>query len=165
MFSKTWKTSERKYNLIVERDVRIVMKDGTEISADIFRPDSNEKFPAVLGIHPYPQQPQTAPIKPNSFSSVTFPHPGEEKGRGWIESGDPNFLVRRGYVQVVANVRGTGKSGGKYDFMGPQEIQDTYEVIEWIAKQPWCDGKVGMFGVSYFAWIQSIRCCIESTVP
>ncbi|OGP63762.1 MAG: hypothetical protein A2169_05125 [Deltaproteobacteria bacterium RBG_13_47_9] len=154
MFSRTWKTSERKYDFIVERDVRIVMKDGTEISADIFRPDSSEKFPGILGIHPYPQQHQTAPVKPNSFSSVTFPHPGEEKGRGWIESGDPNFLVRRGYVQVVASVRGSGKSGGKYDFMGPQEIQDTYEVVEWIAKQPWCDGKVGMFGVSYFAWIQ-----------
>ena len=124
MFTKTWKTSERKYNFITERDVRIPMKDGTEISADIFRPESNKKFPGILGIHPYPQQPQTAPIKPHSFSSVTFPHPGEEKGRGWIESGDPNFLVRRGYVQVVASVRGTGKSGGKYDFMGKQEIQD-----------------------------------------
>ena len=154
MFSRTWKTSERKYNVVVERDVRIVMSDGTEISADIFRPESNEKFPAVLGIHPYPQQPQTAPIMPNSFSSVTFPHPGEEKGRGWIESGIPNFLVRRGYVQVVANVRGIGKSGGKYDFMGPREIHDVAEVIEWMAKQPWCTGKVGMFGVSYFAWIQ-----------
>jgi predicted acyl esterase len=154
MLTKTWKTSEKKYNIVVERDRRITMSDGTEISADIFRPDSNEKFPAILGIHPYPQQPQTAPIKPNSFSSVTFPHPGEEKGRGWIESGDPNFFVRRGYVQAISNVRGTGKSGGKYDFLGPQELRDTYEVIEWTAKQPWCDGKVGMFGVSYFAMIQ-----------
>jgi hypothetical protein len=155
MFSTKWTTSERKYNKIIcERDVRVRMSDGTELSADIWRPDSKEKFPGILGIHPYPQQPQTAPIMPNSFSSVTHPHPGEEKGRGWIESGDPNFLVRRGYVQVVANVRGTGKSGGKYDFMGKQEVRDTYEVVEWIAKQPWCDGKVGMFGVSYFAWIQ-----------
>jgi len=155
MFSTKWKTSERKYNnIICERDVRIPMADGVEISADIWRPDSTEKFAGILGIHPYPQQPQTAPIMPNSFSSVTHPHPGEAKGRGWIESGDPNFLVRRGYVQVVANVRGTGKSGGNYDFMGNQEIRDTYEVIEWIARQPWCDGKVGMFGVSYFAWIQ-----------
>lgn len=155
LFSTKWKTSERKYNKIIcERDVRIPLSDGVEISADIFRPESAEKFPGILGIHPYPQQPQTAPIMPNSFSSVTHPHPGEEKGRGWIESGDPNFLVRRGYVQVVANVRGTGKSGGKYDFMGKQEIRDTYEVIEWVAKQLWCDGKVGTFGVSYFAWIQ-----------
>jgi uncharacterized protein len=155
MFSTTWKTSERKYNnIICERDVRIPMSDGIELSADIWRPDSAEKFPGILGIHPYPQQAQTAPIMPNSFSSVTFPHPGEEKGRGWIESGDPNFLVRRGYVQVVANVRGVGHSGGTYDFMGSKEIHDVAEVIEWIAKQPWCDGKVGMFGVSYFAWIQ-----------
>jgi hypothetical protein len=93
-------------------------------------------------------------MMPNSFSSVTFPHPGQEKGNGWIESGDPNFLVRRGYVQVVTNVRGTGKSDGSYEFMGPKEIEDTAEAIEWIAKQPWCDGKVGTFGVSYFAWIQ-----------
>ena len=155
MFSRTWKTSDRKdYNILIERDVRITMSDGVEMSVDIFRPESNEKFPAILGMHPYAQQPQTAPIKPSSFSSVTFPHPGEEKGRGWIESGDPNFFVRRGYVQIVGSLRGTGKSGGKYNFLGPQEIHDTYEVIEWVAKQGWCSGQVGMFGVSYFAKVQ-----------
>jgi len=155
MFGTTWKTSERKYNRIIcERDVRIPMRDGVTLSVDIFRPDSGENFPAILGVHPYPQQPQTAPIKPNSFSSVTFPHVGEEKGRGILESGDPNFLVRRGYVQVVGNVRGTGNSGGKYDFMGSQEVQDTCEVIEWIARQPWCSGQVGMYGLSYFSMIQ-----------
>jgi predicted acyl esterase len=53
MFTTSWKTSERKYkNIIVERDVRIKMSDGVEISADVFRPDTNEKLPAVLGIHP-----------------------------------------------------------------------------------------------------------------
>ncbi len=154
MFSTTWKTSERKYEIICERDVKIPLSDGMEINADVFRPKSTERFPGILGIHPYPNPPQTAPIMPHSFSSITHPHPGEEKGRGWIESGDPNFLVRRGYVQVVANVRGSGKSGGKYDFVGNQEVRDTAEVIEWIAKQPWCSGKVGTFGVSYFAWIQ-----------
>lgn len=93
-------------------------------------------------------------MKPNSFSSVAFLHPLEEKPRGWIEAGDPNFFVRRGYIQIVANVRGTGKSSGVYDLLGQQELKDTYEVIEWIAKQPWCTGKVGMFGVSYFSMIQ-----------
>jgi predicted acyl esterase len=105
MFTRTWKTSDRRnYNILIERDVRIPMRDGVEISVDVFRPKSNEKFPALLGMHPFPQQPQSAPIKPKSFSSVTFPHPGEEKGRGWLESGDPNFFVRRGYVQVVGNM-------------------------------------------------------------
>jgi predicted acyl esterase len=154
MFSTAWKTSERKYGIVVERDVRISMSDGTEISADIFRPDTDEKFPAILGMHAFEQAPQTAPIKPVAFSSVVSLHPSEEKARGPLEAGDPNFFVRRGYVQVLANVRGTGKSGGKWDWFGPQELRDTYEVIEWIAKQNWCSGRVGMFGVSYFAIIQ-----------
>lgn len=154
MFSTSWKTSERKYNVIVRRDAKIPISDGIEINADIFCPDSNERFPAILGMHCYPQEPQTAPIKPNSFSSGTFMHPKEEKRRGWLEAGDPNFFVRRGYVHIIANVRGTGKSGGNYEWFGSREVQDVYEVIEWIAKQKWCSGKVGMFGVSYFAIIQ-----------
>ena len=154
MFSTAWKTSQRKYGMVVERNVRIRMSDGTEISADIFRPDTDEKFPALLGMHAFEQAPQAAPIKPVAFSSVVSLHPSEEKARGPLEAGDPNFFVRRGYVQVMANVRGTGKSGGTFDWFGPQELRDTYEVIEWIAKQNWCSGRVGMFGVSYFAIIQ-----------
>ncbi len=151
MFSKTWKTSERKYNVIVERDVKIQMSDGVHLNADIFRPDSDEKFPGILAISAFQLPAQSAPIKPGGFSSITFLHPGEEKGRGWMEAGDPNFYVRRGYVHVIANWRGSGKSEG---LRGPKDPQDTYEVIEWMAKQPWCNGKVGMFGVSAFAIIQ-----------
>ena len=154
MFSKTWRTSERKYNVRVDRDVKIRMSDGVELNADIFRPDSPGQFPAIFGYHPYDPAPQTAPIMPTSYATVATRHVGLEKGNGPIEAGDPNFFVRRGYVHVVASVRGTGKSGGKYPFMGPPEPQDGCEVIEWIAAQPWCDGNVGMFGVSYFARIQ-----------
>ena len=52
MLSKTWETSEKKYNLRVEQNVRIRVTDGTEINADIFHPDSNEKFPAIFGFRP-----------------------------------------------------------------------------------------------------------------
>jgi hypothetical protein len=62
--------------------------------------------------------------------------------------------VRRGYVQAVINVRGTGKSQGQFQMMGPLEVQDVCDVIQWLAAQPWSDGNVGMFGVSYFAWLQ-----------
>ena len=151
MFSETWKTSERKYSVVVEQDVKITMSDGTQINADIFRPDSDEKFPAILGYHPYHQAAQSAPIRPGAFP---LKDPGQEKNAGYIEAGDPNFFVRRGYVHVIANIRGTGKSGGKYPFLAPPEAQDGFEIIEWIAHQPWCNGNVGMFGVSYFAWIQ-----------
>jgi len=154
MFAKTWKISESKYKVIVERDVKIKMSDGTEINADIFRPDSDEKFPAIFGYHPYDQEAQTAPIKHSSFSTFFFRNPGQEKGNAYIEAGDPDAFVRRGYIYVIANIRGTGKSGGKYPFLAPPEAQDGFEIIEWIARQPWCTGDVGMFGVSYFAWIQ-----------
>lgn len=154
MFSLKWKTSERQFTVKEERDVKIPMNDGVELSADVFRPASQGKFPAILGYHPYVPGPQTAPIRPSGFSSIAFRNAAMEKGNGFLEAGDPSFFVRRGYVHVVASIRGTGKSLGNYPFLGPQEPQDGYEVIEWIARQPWCDGNVGMFGISYFARIQ-----------
>lgn len=141
MISKKWKTSERKYNIISERHVSIPMSDGITIDADIFRPESTGKFPALLGVHPYDNALQSAPIMPVGMSVAS----------GGVESGDPNFYARRGYVQIIANVRGSGRSGGYLDLYQPREKQDTYEIIEWIGGQAWCDGNVGMFGVSYFA--------------
>jgi len=154
MFGKTWAISESKYKVAVEHDVKVKMSDGTELNADIFRPDSDEKFPAIFGFHPYEQKAQTAPMKHGYFSTLFFRQPGQEKGNAYIEAGDPAAFVRRGYVYVIANVRGTGKSGGKYGFLAPPEAQDGYDMIEWLARQPWCTGNIGMFGVSYFAWIQ-----------
>lgn len=156
MFGKTWETSKRQYGVIAERDVRIPMSDGTEIVADIFRPDSPEKFPALLGLSPYSKAPQSAPIRPGPISTGASLQPGQEKATGYLEAGDPNFFVRRGYVHVIANCRGTGKSGGTFDPFGPREIQDGCEIIEWIAAQPWCSGNVGMFGVSYFGVVQPL---------
>ena len=154
MFSPKWKASERKYDVIVERAVKVPMGDGIKLSCDIFRPDSKAKFPAILGFHPYHQAAQTGPIKPNAMSGAQWMHPGQENTNAPVESGDPNFFVRRGYVHVVCNARGCGKSEGKWQFAGKREVQDVYETIEWMAAQPWCDGNVAMFGVSYFAWIQ-----------
>lgn len=144
MLTKKWRTSERKYGVIIERDVSIPMSDGINIDCDIFRPDSNEKFPAILGIHAYGKAWQSAPSMPQ----------GMGLGNGSLEAGDSNFFVRRGYAHVIANVRGSGKSGGAFLNYGPREVKDTYEIIEWMASQPWCDGNVGMFGVSYFAVAQ-----------
>jgi putative CocE/NonD family hydrolase len=154
MFSPKWKTSERKYGVVVETDVKIPLKDGVKLSCDVFRPNSNGKFPAVMGFHCYHQSAQTGPLKPTAISTAQWRHPGQERTNASLESGDPNFFARRGYVHVVCNARGTGKSEGKWDFSGPREVQDVYEAIEWMAAQPWCNGNVAMFGVSYFAWIQ-----------
>jgi predicted acyl esterase len=146
MFSKTWETSRRKYGIIEERNVSIPMSDGTNLDADIFRPDSNsrDKFPAILSVHAYNKAIQSAPLMPAGLSRTNVQ----------IEAGDYNFFVRRGYTHIIANVRGTGKSGGKYVHYSPREVQDTYEIIEWVASQSWCSGNVGMFGISYFAVTQ-----------
>ena len=155
MFGPKWKASARKYGVVLEGDVKIPMRDGVKLNCDVWRPDSEEKFPAILGFHCYHQSAQTGPIKPSIISSAQWRNPGQERTNAALESGDPNFFVRRGYGHVVCNARGTGKSEGKWaGFTSAEEVQDVYEVIEWMAAQPWCDGNVSMFGVSYFSMIQ-----------
>ena len=141
MFGKNWETSRRNYGIVAERGASIPMSDGITIDADIFKPDSSEKFPAILGVHPYEKKLQTDAMMPHGLNMAN----------GGIEAGDYNFFVRRGYVHIIANSRGSGNSGGTYTNYGPREVQDNCEIIEWIADQPWCDGNVGMFGVSAFA--------------
>jgi hypothetical protein len=162
MFGRDWSTSPRAYRVVVERGVKIPVGDGVHLNADIFRPEAEGKFPAILGYFPYNLEMQSAPVKVDSFSSVVFKHPGQEKANASIESGDPYFYARRGYVHVLVNIRGTGQSEGSYSFLSPREHQDGHDVIEWIARQPWCSGNVGMFGVSYFAWIQQF---VSATRP
>jgi len=153
-FGTDWWTSPRQYGVVVERDVRVRMSDGVHLSCDIFRPDANERFPVILGCHPYESKAQTAPIRPGPLSTTRWRNPGQERTNASLEAGDPYFFARRGYVHVICNVRGTGRSEGLWQFMGRREIQDVCALIQWIRQQPWCNGRVGMFGVSYFARIQ-----------
>ena len=73
---------------------------------------------------------------------------------GFIEAGASDFFVPRGYVHVIANLRGTGGSGGTFGLFDGQERHDMHDLVEWAAAQPWCDGNVGMIGISYFAMTQ-----------
>ena len=101
------------------------------------RPDADGRFPALISASPYPRQIQDlgAPM-------------------GFIEAGATDFWVPRGYVHVIANLRGTGGSGGTFGFFDEQERHDVHDLVEWAAAQPWCDGNVGMLGISYFAMTQ-----------
>ncbi|MEV7834184.1 CocE/NonD family hydrolase [Streptomyces subrutilus] len=93
--------------------------------------------PALLAASPYPRQLQDlgAPV-------------------GVIEAGAGDFWVPRGYAHVIANLRGTNGSGGSWGFFDGQERRDLYDLVEWTAAQPWCDGNVGMIGISYYAMAQ-----------
>lgn len=129
--------SEPSYSVRRTNNVGIHVRDGTTLLADLFQPDAEGRFPALLAFSPYPRQIQDvgAPL-------------------GFIEAGASDFFVPRGYVHVVANARGTGGSGGTWTLLDPQERDDLFDLVEWIASQPWCDGNVGMLGVSYFAMAQ-----------
>lgn len=141
MFTTKWSTSERRYEVTLERNVKVRMPDGILLDGDIYRPASNERFPVILGAHAYNKELQSPPILPVGFTPM----------RGYMESGDSTFFARRGYVHAVFNVRGSGQSQGFYQLMGPIEVQDVYNLIDWLAVQPWSSGDVAMFGVSYFA--------------
>jgi uncharacterized protein len=129
--------SAPEFGQLRENNVRIPMRDGTVLLADVFRPDAAGEFPALLAAAPYPRQLQDlgAPA-------------------GVIEAGISEFWTARGYVHVIANLRGTGGSGGTWGFFDDQERRDLHDLVEWVAAQPWCAGAVGMIGISYYAMTQ-----------
>lgn len=128
------------------------MSDGVRISCNIYRPDADGSFPAILVAHPYTPY-QGRRITPSAYSAG-IPREGEDVPRASLEAGDPYFFASRGYVYVICNLRGTGRSGGEYCFLCDREVRDVYELIEWIPSNPWSNGRVGMFGISYMGWIQ-----------
>jgi len=141
LFSTKWQTSPRKYGVIIERDVAIPVREGVTLDSDLFRPDAPGKCPALLAVHAYSKAAQSVELMPIGFSYE----------RGFMETGDFNFYVRRGYALLVINITGTHRSGGIFGNIDPQSIRDVYEAVEWAARQPWCDGNVGMTGVSHFS--------------
>jgi uncharacterized protein len=132
---------------IVEmRDVMVPMRDGKHLCVDIYRPNIDGRFPALLAIAPHNKEYQT----PEFAEAVQWAQPAWSRmWFGGAEGGDTDYLVRRGYVHVCGNIRGTGKSDG-----GGSPEWDLYDLIEWIARQPWCDGNVGMIGISAFGGAQ-----------
>lgn len=127
--------------MIAMRDVDVGMRDGVSISVDVYSPDAPEKFPALLAFSIYNKDLQG----PDMAASLPSQPAWAPLWAGLLEAGDTRFLVSRGYVHVIGSPRGVGKSGS-----GGSREWDCYDLIEWIAKQPWCDGNVGMIGISGF---------------
>jgi predicted acyl esterase len=130
------------YAIRVEKDVAIPMRDGAKLKADVLRPDDGGRFPAILNLGPY--QKDKVWIPPDNLEEKPNPL------MNW-ETINPEWWVPKGYAAVRIDARGTGKSPGRTDPWSLQESLDFYDAIEWAAKQPWCSGKVGLLGISYFA--------------
>src|SRR5437588_4299159 len=131
----------------------LTTRDGTQLSIDVHPPTSPAGEPGVPSSFQFPTFPQPGVPTP----SYTPPYPTliEYSGYGYADPAGPeNGLAAlanlMGFAVVDVNMRGTGCSGGAYDFFEPLQNLDGYDVIETIAHQPWVLGnKVGMLGISY----------------
>ena len=118
----------------IEFNRRVPMRDRTELSADIYRPVGEGKFPVVLNRTPY-----------TKAGGSTFKI--------------AQYFVSHGYVYVAMDVRGRGDSDGTFEPYR-HDGQDGYDAIEWLAVQPWSTGKVGTIGGSYngrIQWLTAIQ--------
>jgi len=128
--------------MIQERDIMVPMRDGVNLCVNVYRPDTQEKLPALLAFCPHNKDLQTPEACENNGPQPAW----SPFWLGAQEAGDTRFFVSRGYAHINGNPRGVGKSED-----GPPSNWDHYDLIEWIAQQPWCDGNVGMVGISAFA--------------
>ena len=120
--------SQPVYKVIEEKTVMVEMRDGVRLATDIYRPDAEGKFPALLVRTPYNKEAQ------------------------WTAKDAPFFAVR-GYCVLIQDCRGTYASEGVFDALQP-EGPDGFDTQQWIGTRPWCNGKIGTFGPSYLGFTQ-----------
>ncbi|MCZ6892385.1 MAG: CocE/NonD family hydrolase [Chloroflexi bacterium] len=127
--------SQPEYDIIVMEDVMVPARDGVRLATDIYRPARNgepiqEPLPVILERTPYNKR---------SLDRV------ERNCR---------YFARRGYIFAMQDCRGCFRSEGDLDFLW-QEGPDGYDTVEWLADQPWYNGKIGTTGTSYAGWTQN----------
>jgi hypothetical protein len=134
-------TEAAHYGLLVARDVMVPMRDGVRLATDIYWPASAGerapgRWPAILGRTSY-----------DKCSPQLWVRPVAE------------FFVPRGYVVLLQDLRGRHRSEGRGQYfhtVNPHEGADGYDTIEWIAAQPWSNGRIGMTGSSHGAIVQQV---------
>jgi predicted acyl esterase len=116
--------------VILEKNIMVPMRDGVKIAVDIYKPAVSEgPWPVILAYSPFQKE--------RSF-----------------ESAKPAFYCPNGYVCVQSAERGIGFSQGQFSFHGATAARDGYDMVEWLAGQPWCNGNVGMMGASGYGVMQ-----------
>ena len=152
--------SRIELGVLIERNVRLPLRDGVRILVDIYRPPGvagERNLPILLGWSPYGK---------HSLSNRVF-WPASGVNPEWLspltafEAPDPVFWCQRGYAVVFADPRGAWLSDGEFHHNGAIEAEDCRDAIEWLAALPWSNGKVGMSGVSYLAAIQYFAAAIR----
>ncbi len=139
----------------IDWNEKVVMDDGIVLYCDVFRPvDESKVYPAILTYGPYAKG---LPWKVGYVSAwkqmmECFPETAvgtTTKYMNW-ETCDPEKWVPDGYACIRFDSRGAGCSNGVMSPQSSREIKDICNCIEWAGTQPWCNGNVGMLGISYY---------------
>ena len=138
--------SQPTFKVTTEKAVKVKMRDGVELVHGMARPTEEGRYPVILVRTPY--------------------------GRGQYMAMS-EWWAKRGYVYIAQDVRGRGDSSGDWEpFV--HERADGYDTLDWISKQPWCNGSVGMIGGSYVGWVQwwaaveghpALKCIVPQVSP
>ena len=146
---------------IYERDVAVTLRDGTVIYADVYRPATEEKLPAIVSCCWAGKS-----ARHDMWGAALYP--GQNGPLHSILSGrqlwlglDPAKWCAYGYVVVAVDSRGVYKSEGNVRFPSVQEGQDGYDVVEWASAQSWCNEKVAMAGQRWtgeMQWFTAAEC-------
>jgi predicted acyl esterase len=150
--------SEVRDGMCIDWDVPIPMDDEIVLRADVFRPLDGRPAPAILSYGPYAKGLAFQDGYPSAWERMAERHPDVTAGssnlyQNW-EVVDPEKWVPDGYVCVRIDSRGAGTSPGHLNPWSPRETLDLEACIAWAAAQPWCDGGVGLNGISYYAMNQ-----------
>ena len=164
LFRPQCELTEPDPDILCEYDVPIPMSEGFFVTANVYRSQQaakqGEPVPAVMCAHPYDNH-LTPALGKTPFGGAPQQYrliaqagkPKFSKLTSW-ESPDPNFWIPAGYAVVNMNLPGYANSDGHPTVFSEHQGKCYYEAIEWVAKQPWCTGKVGLNGVSFLAITQ-----------
>ena len=147
--------TEIRDGMRIDWDVPIAMDDGVVVRADVFRPAADGKYPALVSYGPYGKGLAFQEGYKTAWDIMCRENPDAVAGstnkyQAW-EVIDPEKWVPDGYVCVRVDSRGAGRSPGYLCHNDARETKDFHDCIEWAAAQPWCSGKVGLNGISYYA--------------
>jgi putative CocE/NonD family hydrolase len=151
-------------------DVPIRMDDGLELRANVYLPPEDGAYPVVMSMTDYAKDLPFCQGYGLAWDVVvkTAPDAAENTSGKYIsfEAPDPEKWVIHDYVVVIVDSRGIGRSPGKIDSFSAREGDDYATAVDWAGEQPWCDGNVGLLGMSYLGasqWLCASRqprhCC------
>ena len=147
--------SEVRDGMRIDWDVPIAMDDGVVLRANVYRPNDDGSYPAIMNYGPYSKDLAWQEGYAAVWDMFSRDHPEAVAGSSNIHQSwevvDPEKWVPDGFACVRVDSRGAGRSPGVIDCFSPREAQDFAACIDWAGTQGWSNGKVGLSGISYYA--------------